>query len=238
MRGEAFEELSLENLLSFWLEPISLAVGGLAVFFHAIRQKQMKYAILCGYYLIACVLMLRANLIGMSGINNIDIYNLLNLITVIFFGLYFCSIISSVKKRIVMGAMCLVIGVYFIKTSLFPSQELLFDSTGQVLLSAGILIMVFFFMAQLLQNVNEEPLSMNFDFWFSCAQLTYYLATFFIFLTFRYLTKKVIDGDYLDEDRELLTKLWAVHNVILFLSSSIIAASTLWIRYRSKLASS
>jgi hypothetical protein len=228
----------LGNLLSFWLEPISLAIGGLAILFHSILQKHTKHAMLCGYYLIASVLMFRANLVGIRGVSNIDIYNLLNLITVIFFGLYFCSIISSVKKRIAMGAMCLLIAIYFIKMNLFPSPESIFDSTGQVLLSAVILIMVFFFMAQLLQNVNEESLSMNFDFWFSSAQLTYYLATFFIFLTFRYLTKKVIDGDYLDQDRELLTKLWAVHNVILFLSSSIIAGSTLWIRYRSKSASS
>ena len=182
--------------------------------------------------------MFRANLVGFRGINNIDIYNLLNLITVISFGLYFSTIINSVTERIVIGAVCVVMVIYFIKTNLLPSSELLFDSTGQVLLSVSILVMVFFFMAQLLHNVNEEPLSMNFDFWFSSAQLTYYLATFFIFLTFRYLTKKVIDGNYLDEDRELLTKLWAVHNVILFLSSSIIAGSTLWIRYRSKSASS
>lgn len=228
----------MENLLSFWLEPISFAVGGLAVFFHSMLQRHTKYAILCGYYLIAGVMMFRANLVGVKGINNIEIYNLVNLITLISFGLYFSTIIKSVTKKIVIGAMCLVIGVYFIKLNLFPSPESLFDSTGQVLLSLGILTMVVFFMAQLLQNVTEEPLSMNFDFWFSSAQLTYYLATFFIFLTFRYLTKKVIDGSYLDQDRELLTKLWAVHNVILFLSTSIIAASTLWIRYRSKSASS
>lgn len=190
------------------------------------------------YYFTACVLMLRANFVGSTGTSNIEFYNLWNLMTVIALSLYYSFVIKKTLTKRIIAVICVVQTFYFVIINVRPSPEILFDSNGQVLLSVGILVMVFFYMAQLLQNVNEDPLSLNFDFWFSSAQLIYYLATFLIFLTFRYLTKKVIDGDYLDQDRELLTKLWAVHNVILFLSSSIIAGSTLWIRYRSKSASS
>ena len=182
--------------------------------------------------------MLRANFVGAMGTSNIEFYNLWNLMTVIALSLYYSFVIKKTLTKRIIAVICVVQTFYFVIINVRPSPEILFDSNGQVLLSVGILVMVFFYMAQLLQNVNEDPLSLNFDFWFSSAQLIYYLATFLIFLTFRYLTKKVIDGNYLDQDRELLTKLWAVHNVILFLSSSIIAGSTLWIRYRSKSASS
>jgi hypothetical protein len=185
----------------------------------------------------ATLLIARANLF--REVNNIEIYNVLNLITFVFLGAYYYLTVTGALRRKVIIAIAVGGGLYYTGTKILMSDSiLLFDSTGQVLLSIGILTMVSFFLQQLWTNVNEEPLSMNFDFWFSSAQLTYYVASFLIFLTYRYLTKKVIDGNYLYEDRKLLTELWAVHNVILFLSSSIIAGSTLWIRYRNKSASS
>ncbi|MBS1556493.1 MAG: hypothetical protein JSU09_16350 [Bacteroidetes bacterium] len=227
----------MDDILSFVLEPVAYLICAAFILLHSIRIRQLKYFILIAYYFIATLLIARANLF--REVNNIEIYNVLNLITFVFLGAYYYLTIITAWRRKVILAMAVGGGLYYAGTKILVSDSiLLFDSTGQVLLSIAMLTMVSFFLQQLWINVNEEPLSMNFDFWFSSAQLTYYVASFLIFLTYRYLTKKVIDGNYLYEDRKLLTELWAVHNVILFLSSSIIAGSTLWIRYRSKSASS
>jgi hypothetical protein len=78
---------------------------------------------------------------------------------------------------------------------IFPGRAI-FDSTAYVLLSSGIVIMAFMFMHQVLTHVTEEVLSMNFDFWFICSQLVYFLGAFAIFLTYNYLTQKIIEGFY------------------------------------------
>ncbi len=227
----------MSEILSFHLETVAYFVCATFVLLHVSRSRQVKYTVLFVYYSISTLLIARANLY--REVNNIEIYNILNLITFVFLGIYYYLTITAARKRKWIIALTLAGCAYFALTRILLFNSVpLFDSTGQVLLSIAVLVMVSFFLQQLWSNVNEEPLSMNFDFWFSAAQLMYYLAAFFIFLTYRYLTKKVIDGNYLYEDRKLLTDLWAVHNVILFLSSQIIAASTLWIRYRSRSVSS
>jgi hypothetical protein len=106
---------------------------------------------------------------------------------------------------------------------------------GFVILSVGVVLMSFLFMHQILTNVTEEPLSWNFDFWFVASQLFYHLGSFFVFLTYGYLTRKLqISNDYSIENRVYLSQLWLGHNVLLFLSALVIAGSLLWIYFRKK----
>jgi hypothetical protein len=114
-----------------------------------------------------------------------------------------------------------------------------FDSLGFVILSVGIVVMSFLFMHQILTNVTEEPLSWNFDFWFVSSQLLYHLGSFFIFLTYGYLTKKLISSpEYSKQNIFYIRQLWVAHNVLLFLSALMIAGSLLWISFRRKSLSS
>jgi hypothetical protein len=235
--GHFNKKTILRDLLSFALEPIAYFISSSFIFFHSRKHKQIKVKVLYVYHFLATLLMVNANLdIGRT--NNIEIHNILCLITFVSLGLYFYySLTAPWKKKLVVVFALIGAGHYIITKFLNPSP-VMFDSLGQVILSISVLIMVFLFMHQILTNVTEEPLSLNFDFWFVSAQLMYYLAAFFIFLTFQYLTKKVIDNNYSVEDRKLLTELWGVHNVILFLSSIIIATSVVWIYYRKKSPSS
>jgi hypothetical protein len=154
-------------------------------------------------------------------------------------GVYFYHTLTSGWKKKLIVICCFLEAGYFINSNLLLQQEPVFDSVGHVLLSAGVMLMVFLFMHQVFSNVKDELLSMNFDFWFVCSQMIYHLGAFAIFLTYNYLTKKILaDGFYSPENRILLTKVWGVHNVLLFLSSLITAASVVWIAYHRKSQSS
>lgn len=125
--------------------------------------------------------------------------------------------------------------LYFIIYHWIIRNESVFDSMGNVILSTGMVIMVFMFLYQILTNITEESLSANFDFWFVSAQLVYFLGSFIIFLTFSYFTRKILPVElYSNENRDVLTKLWGVHNVLLFLSSLLTLGSVAWITFRKK----
>jgi hypothetical protein len=80
---------------------------------------------------------------------------------------------------------------------------------------------------------------LNFDFWFVSSQFFYYLGSFFIFLTYGYLTKKLISSpEYSKQNIFYIRQLWVAHNVLLFLSALVIAGSLLWISFRRKSPSS
>jgi hypothetical protein len=100
-------------------------------------------------------------------------------------------------------------------------------------------VMIFMYIHELLANVSEHPLLFSFDFWFVSAQIIYYLGSFIIFLSFNYLTKKILPTElYSHENRAILTKLWGVHNVLLFLGSLLTTGGAAWISSRKKSLSS
>lgn len=222
-------------LTSFLLEPAAYFLFAAFIFYHARSDRRGKTKVLYLYYFVATILMARAAILGMNGHANIEIYNLLCLLTAIGAGVYFYHTLTAAwKKRLVVG-FCLLNALYYLRYHVLSQPELVYDSLGQVVLSTGIVIMAFLFMHQILTNVTDEPLSMNFDFWFVCSQMIYHLGAFATFLTFNYLTKKILPQEtYSVENRMLLTNLWRVHNVLLFLTALINATGVLWIASRRK----
>ena len=221
------------------MEPAAYFLFGGFIFFHSRRDHRTKTKVLYLYYFVATVLMTRATILGMEGKPNIEIYSLLCLLTAMGLGVYFYHTLVTKLKKVVVVVFCLLAAAYYIGYNILAQREQLFDSIGYVFLSVGIIVMAFMFMHQILTNVNEELLSMNFDFWFVCTQMIYYLGAFAVFLTYNYMTKKILlEQEYSTENRRLLTDLWRVHNVLLFLTSLINAAGILWIAYRRKSSSS
>jgi hypothetical protein len=195
--------------------------------------------ILCAYYLISTMLMVKAVTMNNPGANNIGIYDLLFLLTSVCIGSYFYLLLQTVAKKIVTVIICGVEGIYFILDSLIFNSSQLFDSNAYAMLSLGVVIMIFMYMHQLLSNISDEPLSSNFDFWLVSAQLIYHLGSFIIFLTFNYLSRKIMPAElYSSENRAVLTKLWGVHNVLLFLSTLLTIFGVLWISFPKKSPSS
>jgi hypothetical protein len=179
--------------------------------------------------------MVKASIEASSDASNIEIYNFLCLLTALVIGFYFHAILINRVKKVAVIFICLLNGGYYVVNKLISAGHPLFDSMAHVLLSSCIVIMAFMYLHQILTHVTEATLSMNFDFWFVCSQLVYFLGAFAIFLTYNYLTEKILSTElYSFENRRLLTHLWSVHNVLLFLSTLSTSFGIVWIAYRRK----
>ena len=221
--------------LNYLLEPSSYALSFLFLLFYTRKNKQVKIRVLVVYYFIATLLMIRAVYVE----SNIELYNLLCLLTFVCLGTYFYYTYEVKWKKRLVIILCLLHGVYFVSYNLVLPPALLFDSAGHVFLSIGIVIMTFLYMHQILTNVTEEPLSYNFDFWFVSTQLIYHVGAFGIFLTYRYLTQRILPTDlYSHDNRVLIGNVFVVHNVLLFLTSLLLSIAILWISFRRKSPSS
>ena len=195
-------------------------------------SRRLKYIILCAYYMVASIIMAKASLV--TGYN-IDLYDFLFLLSSVCLTTFFYLLYSSLTKKII----AIVIGAseacYFVFHDIINSPSPLFDSVAFVILSSGIMIMIFMYIHGLVANISDEPLLSTFDFWFVSGQIIYHLGSFIIFLTFNYLTKKILPAElYSHENRAVLTKLWGVHNVLLFLGSLLTTGGVAWISFHKK----
>jgi hypothetical protein len=226
---------TLEHFFFNLLEPVGYGLYFLLILVLIRFDKRPKWRALLIYYFVASLLMWKAA----YAYPNLAIYSLLCLLSSIGLGTFFYyTFKASSKKRIVIFFIFLQTCYYLIE--IFRAEPpKAFDSLGFVILSVGIVVMSFLFMHQILTNVTEEPLSLNFDFWFVSSQFFYYLGSFFIFLTYGYLTKKLISSpEYSKQNIFYIRQLWVAHNVLLFLSALMIAGSLLWISFRRKSLSS
>jgi len=222
--------MSFHFFISNLLEPISYGLCGLALLYKQ-RSIQLKWKILLVYYVVAVALQLKAAYAE----TNIGLYSLLSSVTSLSLGTYFYyTLFTPWKRRLVILFCAVQIGYNIIANVLLPRGQV-FDSTAYVILSCGIVLMAFLYMHQILTNVTEESLALNFDFWFVSSQLFYHLGSFLIFLTYGYLTEKILTSNlYSYENRIYLSQLWRVHNVLLFLSSLFISAGILWTSFRRR----
>jgi len=229
----------LRAVISFYLEPVAYLIYLGSIFLYSWKNPgDTRFRFLLVYYFIASVFMAKAN-IHRHGTSNILLYDLMFLFTSIALGFYFFSVLSTLWKRALIFFLCSFEIVYFVLNKFIFKSAPLFDSTGYVILSTGIVIMIFMFMHQILSNVSDKSLLVNFEFWYVASLMIYFLGSFVIFLTFGYLTRKILPAQlYSNENRDLLTAVWGVHNVLLFLGSLLTLGSLVWISFRKKLQSS
>lgn len=227
--------INVRAFLSIYLEPISFLLYFGAFFFYSWRLvRKFHYRLLCSYYFVASVMMIKAVRLA----DNTQLYNLMYVLTSLSLGYYFYSLLQTRLKRAIAIVCGLAPLLYYLSRNTIFESELLFDSIGHAISSSGIVIMIFLYLHYVITNVKEEPLSHNFDFWFVCVQLFYHLGAFAIFLSYNYFTRKFLSVQfYSDENRSILTYLWVVHNVLLFLGALTTAYAILWI-YRRKSPSS
>ena len=225
----------MKVFLSQYLEPISFLLYFGAFFFYSWRLvRKFHYRLLCGYYLVAFIMMMKAVQLD----DNTQLYNLLYVLTSLGMGYYFYSLLQTRLKRTIALVCGLTPLLYYLSKNTIFESELLFDSIGHAISSSGVVIMIFLYLHYIITNVKEEPLSNNFDFWFVCVQLFYHLGAFAVFLSYNYFTRKVLTVEFSsDKNSAILTYLWVVHNVLLFLGALTTAYAIIWI-YRRKSPSS
>jgi len=228
----------LNKIISYWLEGIAAVVAFLGVSFYGWKVSfDKRYKIVV--FLLGVVAIFAVQISINTGVTNSMQYSCIYLLNSLCWSSFYYNVLTGrLKRRLAMGIAVVTLS-YFIYKNVILDFDLIFDSVGQVLSSLGIVLLVLIFFHQTLSAVKEDSLTQNFDFWISSAQLIYHLGAFGIFLTFDHFTSKILNPEhYTAENRQILTSLWGLHNVLLFLASLIIWLGALWIVYRKKSTSS
>jgi hypothetical protein len=221
------------NFVAILLEPLSYVLFSIAFLLRTHFEKQAKVNVLFVYYLLAAVSFSYAGWLVFKNQNNNWIYNLLYLPAVVAICYYFHETFYSKRSKAIVKFFIALNIIYFVVRVLFFGRLVIIDSFGYSLLSISVSFLSFVYFYQLLRHVNEFKVWANFDFWLISSYLLYFLGSFFIFLLYSNLTYNILDS-YTYEQRSLLSILWGVHNVLLFLSSVITLVGSLWVAYHNR----
>lgn len=221
-------------LISNYLEPIACLLYFVSLVFHYRVQKQRVTKLLIFHYLIITIL-LTIGAIQIQGTesNNIWFYDIANLSTAIFIGTYFYYLLQHRTKKKIVSALVTIYILYSVFRHFTLEGDRLFDSIGYSFVSASVVIYVFMYFHQALKNVTEISILKEFNFWLASGYLVYFAGSFIIFVSYYYLTKKILHT-YTTAERDILTALWGMHNALLFISALSLLTGSLWITYRRK----
>ncbi len=216
------------------LEPVCYVIYLLAFLVQFLKTGKSPAGVAATFYLFATLIMWHASSLAHQGQQNFFIYNYFLLpASVLFFCAYFRMILHTpARKNIVLILFSFNALVLILKSLLLPLPHL-FDSIGFADLSISIVILSFLFFRQQLKEVSETSIFANFNFWVVCGYFISFSGSFLVFLTYYYLTQE-ISGDYVYKNRYLLTLLWGIPNILLFVGSLITLTGSLWTNYHKR----
>ena len=140
--------------------------------------------------------------------NNLVVYNANCIISFLILSVFFSSILQLNKIKIivpVVSALFLVISV--INGLVFENIINEFNSIMYGLAAFIIVVYCFLYYLQNLLNPTQDIMHSR-DFWYVTGFLTYYTSSFFIFVTFNYLTQS--NNSQYNNGIKLL---WPIHNL-------------------------
>lgn len=212
-----------------FLEPFSYLIYAVAFLLEYRTSKSMRAKVLFIYYLVAVILISYACIIALHfDKDNNWLYNIFYFLSAIVFGYYFNSIlIRKINKTIVLILFFLV-AINFIITDLIFRHPY-FHSFSNAFLFLCVVISSLLYLHELLNNMSEKNILLNFNLWVVSGYIIYFLGGFFIILSYGYFTDKFTYGQ-----RPILGTLWSILNVLLFITSTITLLSHVWIAYRTK----
>lgn len=216
-----------ERVVSYFLEGVAYCLSFVSILIYTIRiNRETQFKILTGFLFLVTVIAVKISV--RKGVSNSLLYSYIYLLNSVGWSLFFFFTFKDPVRKAISLVPGLITLIYFIQKVVLSEFDRVFDSIGYVICSTGIVLLLFLYFQYLLANVKSERPSMNFNFWLSCSQLVYNLGAFAIFLTYNHFTLRILD-DYTPEKRSILTSLWGVHNLLLFLSSIIILIALVWI---------
>jgi hypothetical protein len=217
----------LESFFKNFLEPFSYLIYAAVLFVKFSRDKTFEKKVLFVYYLCATLLLSVASFLVIytaEDIDNVWLYNIFYLITICVLSYYFYHILNNKTKKHV------VIFLLFINLILSIIYDIILrhffnEFNGYIFAICFLSIVVYalLYFDQLLRNVNELNILYEFNFWLVSGYLLYFLGCFFIIL---YYESAAISQR---------GNIWALQNVIIFLSSLVTLTGYLWIDSRKKL---
>ena len=196
----------------FYLDLIApLLVLTAAVLFFLVKKRRISY----NDYLILLFLIWQAILNGAAPIlqslqiNNHFLYHFNCLVSVTIFSAYFYFSLS--RKRIVLSGFLLFFAFWcFNMIFIQPYYE--FNSYSYALAALLIVGFSLYNFHQLITHLPSSNILTLKGFWILAALLTYFGSSFFIFITYNYLS---------EFDPQNVGILWRTHNVFLFAASLI-----------------
>ena len=227
--------MTFSNFIGNFLEPFANATYLVAVLIYSRSHAWKTNKLLCIYYALATAFMLYASFMVGQKNGNIWIYNTTGSLAQVFIGLHFYYLLESrIKKNTVLIFISTYI-LYAAVKNLILQDVALFDSVGYSLVSASIGVIVFMYFHQLLKHVTEADILRQFNFWLASGYLIYFVGSFIIFVSYYYLTTKILTT-YTQEERALLKSLWGMHNVLLFICALSLLIGSIWVTYRRRSA--
>lgn len=222
------------TIITNWLEPFSYLLFFIANIF-IFNKSSVKSMALFYYSGIATVLMCAASgcVAFQLTTNNIFFYYLFEIATsfVLIVIIKNISINKTIKKLLFF--ILLLNAFYSIYLLAIFSSISLFNSLGAVVISFCVMVMTLFYFIQKFKKVELTKIYHTLDFWVIVRFFFLHCTNFFILLYYYYLTKKIYpNGSY--NDAVIVTNLWGLHNIVLFISS-LIYMQSLWILYQKKL---
>ncbi len=194
------------------LEPVAYLIYMLAVLLQLKHQRSFRHKVLAVYYATGALVVY----IGLVfSENNFWTYNVLFFANILAQSRYYLTLFESKTKKKIIIACCIFNTILFIYINIISFKYNDYNNYVYAISFITIVLYSLLYLHQLLINLKEESLLLNFDFWLVCGYLLYFLGSFIIILYYNYYTSnKIARGD-----------LWAMHNTILF----ICAAFTMFI---------
>ena len=213
----------MRYFINVWLEGISPLVPFLVLVFNMKKVKSRKdlHLLLLIYstLLVFCVL---ASVLS-NEFNNIWVYNLICISSFLTISFYFFHILKTRLRRGIVKLLIPLFTIFFIVNTFLLGYNSLFNSYSFASLSIIISTFCILYYTEKLTLMEEDRLQDSYTFWVVTSFFTYYLGSFFIFLTYQQLSSR----------GRIIGTLWGLHNIIFFISCSI-SAFGLWRQFRLK----
>lgn len=207
-------------LLCNELEPIAYLIYMAAIALYYKHYKLFRHKVLF-FYSAGAAIMLYAGIL--VSVNNNWSYNLLFFINICVSSWYFYGMLKPNTKQRVVLICWLLNTLLFGYVNIAEGRYNSYNSYTYGVSYITIVVYSLLYLHQLLTDVGEENLLLNFDFWMVCGYLFYFLGSFIIILYY---------------DDKIYTKqrgnMWAMHNLILFICSVITLYVSLRILNKSK----
>jgi hypothetical protein len=221
------------SFLSNTLEPFPYFIFAITFYLQVRKEGTWNVKLLLLHYIICTLLMTLATWKAFYSQDNRWTYNVLWLQSAVLISIYFHQVFNGRRKKLVIKVLIAFNLLYFIINDIFYGQLFRFDSLGYSLLSVSISVVCFMYFYNVFTHVTEKAIWYDFNFWLVAGYLFYFVVSFAIFLTYHQLTSTILNT-YTAEERRLLTVLWGVHNVLLFLSAITALFGHLWTTYRTR----
>lgn len=212
-----------------FLEPFSFLIFAVAFLLEYRTNKSMREKVLFVYYLLGTIIISYACIIALDyAKDNNWLYNIHYFFSALVFGYYFNGILIKKINKTIVTLLFSAVAINFIVTDLILTHSY-FNSFSNAFLFLCMVISSLIYFKELLINMNEKNILLNFNLWLISGYIIYYLGGFLIILSYGYFTDK-----FTFEQRSILGDLWSVLNVLLFVTSIFTLSSQIWIAYRNK----